>query len=390
MLRVINFWVILITVSPVFYFALPAVSMLDDMFLMVILTLTSLIKIVNLLNTTITKTRIIIFLYILACCFVYKLSVVTVIGLLYLFKFPLIIICFMALVPRGDHRKQIAIFFKSILVIAVMLNLFFLIAQPYLISFGYDQQYGGFYRNMGFFPNAQRNSFVICLALVGLSYYFKERHRLTYFFLTIANFLTYSKKDQVIHLLILRGKTNLFFQILFSLPIIFAVGVMVYLEYADLKVSDTIRGLLWLIPIQNFSTWEWYFGWGPGLWGGHVSTIFYSDLYFEFGLASLWGASPDHYTFLSDGYWPHVLGEVGLIGICINLLLLNRIRSSIISINDKDHVKGLLVLFYLLGVYSLFMSSFEINIMLVPVAFLVALSAKNIGHDNENCDSLPR
>ena len=158
---------------------------------------------------------------------------------------------------------------------------------------------------------------------------------------------------------------------------------MILTEYDGGFVVNNSRASV-AIPIQNFGFTEWLVGWGPGRWGGHVSTLVYSELYYEYGLAGLWGASPEHSTFLSDGFWPHVLGEVGGLGVVIISLTLLWVRNAILRCGNSDHRQGLMAIFYLLFIYSFFMSSFEVNIMLFPFAYLIALSVKCTGENLES------
>jgi hypothetical protein len=46
----------------------------------------------------------------------------------------------------------------------------------------------------------------------------------------------------------------------------------------------------------------------------------YSDIYYQYGLSSIWGASEDHPEFLTDVFWPKILGQTGWIGILVYLV----------------------------------------------------------------------
>lgn len=56
-------------------------------------------------------------------------------------------------------------------------------------------------------------------------------------------------------------------------------------------------------------------GAGPGLFGGFAARLYYSPLYTQMGLNHVWGLSPQNPTFLDDTFWPHVLGEFGVLGL---------------------------------------------------------------------------
>ena len=299
--------------SPVLYIFHSTISLVDEIFLVFLLFIWGLRQSYTFHNLKISRSSLLIFVYFACYIYFYDLNIITLLGVIYLFKLPIILSAFLVLVPYADHSRRLTFFFKRLLIIIICLNLLYLTMMALGLDLGTSQKYGNLERNMGFFPNAQRNSFVICFALIGVSYVLKLKSSLfTYGILAISNLLTFSKKDQIIHILILRGKFSLFVQLLFSIPVIFFVGYLTFVEYSKLSIDTTIRGLLWIIPMSNFSVTDWFIGWGPGC-GRYVSTIFYSQLYYNYGLAELWGASPEHSTFISDGYWPHVLGEIGLL-----------------------------------------------------------------------------
>lgn len=369
---------LLVLFSPVFYLIHPAISLIDEFFLLVLSLIWSLTVIYKLPGLRLSLRTLLIFLYFVFCVFVYDFNFVSFLGILYLFKLPIILTAFLSLLPYADYSRILKIFFKRMVFFILFLNISYLLLMVIGVDLPVDQKYGEISRNMGFFPNAQRNSFVICFALIGISFFLKSKISfLSYAILALSNLLTFSKKDQIIHMLIFRGKLSLLMQVILSLPFIIVILYLTVVEYSKLDVTDTIRSLLWAIPISNFQLQQWLIGWGPGLWGGHVSTIFYSQLYFEYGLSQLWGASPEHSTFLSDGYWPHVLGEIGLIGVLTQIVVLFGIRRKITEISDVFHQYSMLAIFYLLIVYSLFMSSLEINIMLIPFCYVLSCCIKN-------------
>lgn len=55
-------------------------------------------------------------------------------------------------------------------------------------------------------------------------------------------------------------------------------------------------------------------GAGFGTYGGYAAERYYSPLYDELGLSSLYGLSPESPHYLQDTYWPHLLGETGVLG----------------------------------------------------------------------------
>jgi len=62
-----------------------------------------------------------------------------------------------------------------------------------------------------------------------------------------------------------------------------------------------------LIAIDHFP-----FGTGLASFASHASRLYYSDVYFQYGLATIWGLSPQYPEFITDTFWPMVLGEGGI------------------------------------------------------------------------------
>ena len=57
------------------------------------------------------------------------------------------------------------------------------------------------------------------------------------------------------------------------------------------------------------------FGVGLGRYGSGTSRDPYSPVYAEYGLDQIDGLSPQHSSFISDTFWPRILGETGVIGL---------------------------------------------------------------------------
>ena len=79
----------------------------------------------------------------------------------------------------------------------------------------------------------------------------------------------------------------------------------------------------------------------------------YSPLYFQYGISSVWGLSQEYSAFISDSFWPTVLGQsgwIGLIAYCGAFVMLIR------SILDNADSKLPILLF---AAYLLIMSTSE-------------------------------
>ncbi len=67
-----------------------------------------------------------------------------------------------------------------------------------------------------------------------------------------------------------------------------------------------------------------YFPIGSGFatFGSYVSGESYSPLYYKYDLSNVWGLEPGHTSFLSDTFWPTVVGQFGFLGLGVYVLLI--------------------------------------------------------------------
>jgi len=100
---------------------------------------------------------------------------------------------------------------------------------------------------------------------------------------------------------------------------IFVEGYDTYLAPDD--PYQVARNAMYLTSLQIAMD---YFplGAGFGLFGGYASQLFYSSVYYDYGLSGVWGLSPQFNRFMLDAFWPHVLGQFGFFGLVAFLLAL--------------------------------------------------------------------
>jgi hypothetical protein len=89
-------------------------------------------------------------------------------------------------------------------------------------------------------------------------------------------------------------------------------------------------------------------GAGFGRFGSYPSVLWYSDVYYELGLAELYGFSEEHPHYILDLYWQHLLGETGYVGLaCIVVWfwgLWSRVRASARALSSSPEL-GRIALF---------------------------------------------
>lgn len=145
----------------------------------------------------------------------------------------------------------------------------------------------------------------------------------------------------------------------------------IYLYFAK---DDSARSAL---LTTSFKIANDYFpiGTGFGTYGSHFSGENYSPVYKMYGLDKIWGLSEEQHPFISDSFWPMILGQFGYIGlilyiICIMLLYL-KIQKE--YTNEKRHiyVAKIISLLYLL-IASTAESAF-VSPLAIPLAIILAL-----------------
>lgn len=65
----------------------------------------------------------------------------------------------------------------------------------------------------------------------------------------------------------------------------------------------------------------WPIGAGWGTYGTDMAVKYYSPLYTELGFEQAYGLSPDYNVYAHDNYWPAIMGEFGIIGVIIELMI---------------------------------------------------------------------
>ncbi len=103
------------------------------------------------------------------------------------------------------------------------------------------------------------------------------------------------------------------------------------------------------------------FGTGLASFGSYASAVYYSGVYTDYGLASVWGLSPNYPAFITDTFWPMVLGQGGVASFVPYLLFLVLLLKTNWSVarqttcSREDRFLALTALFLVVG--SLFEST---------------------------------
>jgi hypothetical protein len=117
-------------------------------------------------------------------------------------------------------------------------------------------------------------------------------------------------------------------------------GTIVLAPYFGQVVAYTVREYGGVDPLSNARLALHYtslliardhFPLGTGLasFGSYASRLYYSQTYVDYGLSSIWGLSPQFSGFVTDTFWPMVLGEGGVVTlVCYGLFLMFLVQTA--------------------------------------------------------------
>lgn len=79
--------------------------------------------------------------------------------------------------------------------------------------------------------------------------------------------------------------------------------------------NDSIaRNLLYIKSLDVLKDF-FPFGSGFGTYGVDATKVYYSPLYYKYGLSNIWGLSENYDSFIADTYFPVIIAQFGLLGI---------------------------------------------------------------------------
>lgn len=92
-------------------------------------------------------------------------------------------------------------------------------------------------------------------------------------------------------------------------------------RYINIDMFDSARKALYMVSFWIAES-HFPFGVGFGRFGGFVARDNYSPVYYEYGLNNIYGLSPENPMFATDTYFPNLLGELGIVGAFIFILMI--------------------------------------------------------------------
>ena len=119
-------------------------------------------------------------------------------------------------------------------------------------------------------------------------------------------------------------------------------------------VNGNPRLLLYQTSLQ-IATTEFPFGAGLGRFGSPMSRLVFSPVYSEYGLDRIWGLTPQYPAYVTDTFWPHILGEIGVLGLGAYIVFLGSIGVALWR--STRRVSAPVLLAFCLGAWMLFINA---------------------------------
>lgn len=128
--------------------------------------------------------------------------------------------------------------------------------------------------------------------------------------------------------------------------------------------------------VSSFKIMKDYFPIGTGFatFASSASEKFYSDVYYKYNLYTVYGLHGDNTSFISDIFWPSIIGQFGIIGIILYIIMLIFLLHSIQKIyNDNLEAYFAAISIYFYMIISTLSTSAFLSASGVMFAFWLAL-----------------
>ncbi|WP_343288359.1 hypothetical protein [Turicibacter bilis] len=132
--------------------------------------------------------------------------------------------------------------------------------------------------------------------------------------------------------------------------ILFIIGIY----FINDKIFEYLSNPDWsrsALMINSFKVANDHFPLGSGFstFATWTSGVYYSPLYYKYGLSNIYGLTFDNYVYIGDTFWPAILGQFGYIGCVIVIYMIYLIYMKISLIENKYvYLSKLTILVYLL------------------------------------------
>lgn len=164
-----------------------------------------------------------------------------------------------------------------------------------------------------------------------------------------------------------------------SLKSILVIGmVSIWLVFDQISfyfIDNSENSARAMLLVKSFTIATDFFPIGTGFatYGSYFSGLYYSKVYNEYGLSGIIGLSRSDSSYISDAFWPMIIGQFGYLGLILFVMFIIAIFKKIqkIEVSQGCYLAGILILSYLL-VSSTAEAAF-VHTIAIPLAFALGL-----------------
>ena len=172
------------------------------------------------------------------------------------------------------------------------------------------------------------------------------------------------------------------------------IPVIIFIGWSQVEyyfVSLGARSARAQLLINSFQIAKDHFpvGAGFGTYGSYYSAIYYSPLYYKYGLNTIYGLSKELYSFICDSFWPMILGQAGFIGTILYALAVFKLFKRLTQIKKNNvffYVSAIGAMSYLL-VESVAATAF-VHPLSMPLAMWIGILISNANRIESNKENV--
>ncbi len=116
-------------------------------------------------------------------------------------------------------------------------------------------------------------------------------------------------------------------------------------------IQDHYARPILIVASLYFGIHYFPFGTGWGTFASHFSVEPYSPVYGMYQMAGVWGLSESDPRYVSDNFWPMILGQCGIFALILYLIIVWKMLKKVLSLGNTNvyaYASGLLIMIYLL------------------------------------------
>lgn len=219
------------------------------------------------------------------------------------------------------------------------------------------------------------------LAAIYLWYFAEKKREIIPYLLRLCFIMYFTRRVKgigaiacilLVYLFILLGKVKLSRKVKIAAGVVVGLagiaGLYQLVSYYITMGIGSARAMLTLAA--PFVAWDHFpFGSGWGTFGSAFSGDPYSPVYGMYRMAGIWGMSPKYHAFISDTYWPMIMGQCGYFGFAALLGVLYLFVRRLLRLKPNTSAYGSVVFILLYLLISSTSESALANPIAMPLAF---------------------